>query len=67
MKVLAACAVALFALFAMADDEDDDNLRSHEDETAEPVLSLITPEERVKAVRELKRVEKINKFFADGE
>ena len=61
MKMLAACVASFLALSVIADDEDDDSFRSHEDETAEPELALITPEERVKAIRELKRVERRSK------
>lgn len=63
MKLVATCLVLFFAPLAMADDDDDDILKSHEDETAEPTFALITPEERVKAIRELKRVERRSKKF----
>ena len=63
MKLVATCLLLSFAPLAMADGEDDDKFRSHEDETHEPTLALITPEERVKAIRELKRVERRSKKF----
>ena len=64
IRLFAVCLASSLSLLAIAEGQDDENdMQSHEDETSDPTLSLATPEERVRAIRELKRVERRSKKF----